>query len=174
MKRNSSIQVLTILMAVMFLSSGQILAASTSAPKATGVANMVAVSSVVEGMQDVGPDDSVLVISGKVNMGDAAYYAIVVYPYCFFNKNGPSDGTIIQKPVMQLKSNETAGYKVILVFKNTSKNAKMWKFFQEFSELTMKEMMMNVKRTKEDAWKPILTYTPSLPKTYPVGPVQPK
>ena len=173
MKKNSSVQVLIILMVVMFFVSGQILAASTSAPKATGVANMVPVSSEVEGMQGVGPDDSVLVISGKVFMGDTDYYGVSVAPNFDFSKK-PGDGTIMINQVMQLKSNAAAGYKTIFTFRDTGKNAKMWKFFQEFTQLTMKDVMINFKRTKDAKWEQWDATTPSLPKTYPVGPVQPK
>jgi hypothetical protein len=173
MKRNSSIQVLTILMAVMFLSSGQIWAASASAPNAKGVVDMATVASLSEAMEGVGPDDSALVISGKVSTGGADYYALSVQPLFDFSKK-PADGTIMLTRVDQMKSNKAAGYKTIMVFRDTSKNAKMWKFFQEFTQLTATGVVIHVKRTQDAKWEQWNATAPSFPKTYPVGPVQPK
>jgi hypothetical protein len=173
MKRNSSIQALTILMAVMFFSSGQILAASASAPKVKGVASTITIANVQEGMEKVGPDDSALVVSGKVNMGGADYYAVSPAPTMDFSTK-PSDGTIWIYMVPQLKSNEAAGYKAIYRFGDTGKNAKMWKYFRDFTQLTMTGVIMNVRKTESAKWEQWDITSPSLPKTYPVSPVQPK
>jgi hypothetical protein len=175
MKINSSIQVLIILMVVMFFVSGPVAAAppkpaaATSAAAPAVINQFKPVASVDEATQDVGRDDSVVVISGKIDMGGADYYGVYPQIVCDTKKN---PGEIQYFVIGQRKSNASAGYKLFFIFRDTNKNPQMWKYFLEFNQLTIEYGNIAIQKTKDAKWEYWDTAAPSLPKTYSVGSVQ--
>jgi hypothetical protein len=182
MKRNPSIQVLIILMVVMFFVTGPVAAATpkptasaskpvVSAPVPAGLNKMKAVASISEAEHQAGPDDSILVITGKIDMGGADYFEAIPD----LNDNNPFGQIMGTYYIPQKKSNEAAGYKIIHVILNTGASPESWKQFKEWNQFEVRpQTRINVKTKNGSSWVPWEPTAPSLPKTYTIGPMQPK
>ncbi len=174
MKKNSSIQVLIILMAAMLLITVPVTAAP---PKPTAVMTgnsatnrIKTATGLTEAVKYGNASDSLLIISGKIDLGGADYYEAtldLVY------KNVPGK-PIDRYHITQKKSNEAGGYKIIVVIPGTGTSPKTWKAFTDWNQFEVTGGKVMVKQTSNSAWAFWDPTAPSLPKTYVIGPMQPK
>ncbi len=182
MMRLKLLKGLAISMAVVLLWCGQILGAQSQGITPTKVKAM-SFADAGSINQKVGPNDSVIIISGRVDMGSADYYEAMPYIEANFYKGNQlfdvsACKSIEHYDVAQKKSAEAAGYKKIYVFRDTGVNQQCWKVFNEITKVAMTPsplvQYIMVKKTadsKLDAW---VMKPKAADALYPLGPVQPK
>jgi len=187
MKTNASIHILAILMVAVFFITGPVVAAPPKPATQAATIKAKTVTSEPDVMQKVGPNDSVVILSGKIDMMGADYYMVVPQVnYYEYKGNVPLEpmDSCHQWPidyylVPQMKAVESSGYKYIFVYRNTKGNEECWKRFIEFTAVKIRLMSERVMvfKTEDDnnpaVW-PITSYSSVNGKFFTPGPVQPK
>ena len=90
----------------------------------------------------LGPNDSVIVINGYIDMGKFDYYKVVpsidLACCASFSPHGGSGGcTFDQAYQPQYKKSENEGFKIFIIFKNTASNKSCFNFFVNQKHLNL-------------------------------------